>query len=69
MERRDIKEFEGKYVKLFLSSGFCYSGKIIEVKSSKIIFMDKFGKTIVILTAAIHAIQNINDEVGKFFEK
>lgn len=65
MEEKQLRNYEGKEVRILLRNGYTYRGKVVEIGESTLSLFDKFENNIIIDLNAIEMISDIYNEKGK----
>ncbi len=62
MEYDYVINYLGKIVKLILANGYYYAGKIIDVKPTSLIILDKTGKEVCLALNTIVLLEEANGQ-------
>jgi sRNA-binding regulator protein Hfq len=61
MNEEDLKMYINKKIKIFLKNNLHFTGKIEDLNNKKVIFRDKFGKSVILNLDIIDLIIEIGD--------
>ncbi len=68
MEKEELKSYQKKYVRIVLSSGRVYTGKILDLDKWAVIFSDHKGFPVRVSIKDISAVEDLDKIVKKNLE-